>query len=129
MESRHISCVIATTPERVYNFAADPDNLPKWAGGLAKADVRRVADTLVVDSPMGEVTVRFGSRNGFGVLDHDVALPSGTTVNNPLRVIAHPDGAEVIFTVRQIELTDDEFDRDCRMVARHLEMLKRALES
>ncbi|WP_425307700.1 SRPBCC family protein [Ammonicoccus fulvus] len=113
----------------MYNFAADPDNLPKWAEGLAKADVRRVADTLVVDSPMGEVTVSFVSRNGFGVLDHDVTLPSGTTINNPLRVIAHPDGAEVIFSVRQIGMTDEEFDRDCRMVADDLAKLKRILES
>lgn len=61
-------------------------------------------------------------------MDHDVTLPSGTTVNNPVRVIAHPDGAEVIFTVSQIELTDDEFERDCRMVADDLARLKRILE-
>ena len=40
MESRHISCVIAASPDLVYDFAADPGNLPKWAAGLAKADVR-----------------------------------------------------------------------------------------
>lgn len=77
---------------------------------------------------MGQVRVRFVARNAHGVMDHDVTLPSGTTVNNPLRVIAHPDGAEVIFTVRQIELTDAEFDRDCRMVADDLTRLKRIME-
>ena len=129
MKSRHISCVIAATPDRVYDFAADPDNLPKWAEGLAKADVKRDGDDLVVESPMGVVRVRFVPRNAYGVVDHDVTLPSGTTVKNPLRVIAHPEGAEVIFTIRQLELTDDDFDRDCQMVAADLANLKRILES
>lgn len=129
MESRHISCVIGTSPRDVYDFASDPGNLPKWAEGMAKAEVTLDGDELLVDSPMGQVRVRFAARNTLGVMDHDVTLPSGTTVNNPLRVIAHPDGAEVIFTVRQIELTDDEFDRDCRMVADDLSRLKRVLES
>ena len=77
---------------------------------------------------MGEVTVRFVPRNDLGVLDHDVVLPSGTTVTNPLRVLAHPDGCEVVFSVRQIELTDDEFDRDCRMVAEDLDRLRVLME-
>lgn len=84
---------------------------------------------LVVDSPMGKVTVRFAARNNLGVLDHDVTLPSGTTVNNPVRVLTHPDGAEVVFTVRQIELTDEEFERDTRMVADDLVRLKNLLEA
>jgi hypothetical protein len=37
---------------------------------------------------MGRVTVTFAPRNDFGVLDHDVTLPSGETVYNPLRVIS-----------------------------------------
>lgn len=128
MESRHISCVIASPPQKVYDFAADPDNLPKWAAGLAKARMKRDGDDLLVDSPMGVVRVRFLPRNDLGVLDHDVTLPSGTTVTNPMRVLSHPNGAEVVFTVRQIELTDEEFERDCRMVADDLAKLKQLLE-
>lgn len=36
----------------------------------------------------------------------------------------HPEGCEVIFTVRQIDLTDEEFERDCGMVAQDLERLR-----
>ena len=127
--SRHVSQVIHADPSAVYEFASDLENLPRWASGLAASSVTRVGDRLVVASPMGEVTVRFVERNEFGVLDHDVTLPSGTTVNNPLRVLAHPNGAEVVFTVRQIELTDDEFDRDAEIVASDLSRLKALLES
>ncbi|MCQ3997956.1 SRPBCC family protein [Aeromicrobium sp. 636] len=123
-----MSRVVAASPQSVYEFAADPANLPLWAAGLAQAEVEVRGDALVAQSPMGEVTVRFVPHNDLGVLDHDVTLPSGTTVTNPLRVLAHPDGAEVLFTVRQIELTDEEFERDCQLVEQDLETLRGLLE-
>lgn len=128
MRSRHISEVIAADPGTVHAFAAAPDNLPHWAAGLAQSQVRREGDELVVDSPMGEVRVRFVPHNEFGVLDHDVRLPDGTTVTNPMRVLAHPDGAEVVFSVRQLAMDDAEFDRDCEMVAADLQRLRQLLE-
>jgi uncharacterized protein YndB with AHSA1/START domain len=129
MKSQHVSRVIAATPQAVYAFAADVDNLPRWAAGLAQADVQRDGDELLVDSPMGQVRVRFVERNTLGVLDHDVTLPSGTVVANPLRVVPHPEGSEVIFTVRQIELTDEEFERDVALVAADLDRLAALVET
>ncbi|MDN5856754.1 MAG: SRPBCC family protein [Actinomycetia bacterium] len=129
MRSRHVSRVIARPPSEVYAFASNPDNIPLWAAGLAQSEVTRRGDALLVDSPMGQVTVRFVAHNTYGILDHDVTLPSGTTVHNPVRVLPHPEGSEVVFTVRQIELTDDEFDRDTRMVQEDLDRLKGLLEA
>lgn len=128
MESRHISRVIAVSPEAVYAYASDPDNLAKWAAGLTQSEVIRDGDSLLVESPMGQVTVVFTPRNDFGVIDHDVRLPSGEVVNNPVRVVAHPDGAEIIFTIRQLGLTDEEFDRDAAMVEQDLDTLKMIVE-
>lgn len=129
MRSRHVSQVIKCPPSKVYDFARDPGNLPRWATGLAQSEFTREGDSLLVHSPMGRVTVRFVARNDYGILDHDVTLPSGTTVNNPVRVVAHPHGAEVLFSVRQIELSDDEFDRDTKMVEEDLKRLKELVES
>jgi hypothetical protein len=95
---------------------------------LRRAKLSAKGDVLLLDSPMGKVTVRFVPRNEYGVIDHDVTLPSGTTVTNPMRVLAHPEGSEIVFTVRQIELTDEEFDRDIGMVEGDLERLKRLME-
>lgn len=127
--SRHVSTVVARPASEVYDYVAEPDNLPAWAAGLAQSEVTRQGDTLLVDSPMGRVEVRFVARNDLGVVDHDVVLPTGTVVTNPLRVLAHPQGAEVLFTVRQIELTDAEFERDVAMVAADLERLREILEA
>lgn len=128
MKSHHVSRVIHADPHTVYAFTSDPDNLPRWAAGLARSAVVRHGDVLVVDSPLGEVRVTFVPENAYGVIDHDVTLPSGTTVTNPVRVLQHPDGAEIVFTIRQIELTDAEFDRDIAMVEADLDSLKVLLE-
>ncbi|MAU84940.1 MULTISPECIES: SRPBCC family protein [Gordonia] len=124
--SRHISVVVSSSPDEVYAYAADPANLPQWAGGLA-SDVRRDGDTLVVRSPMGEVRVDFTPINSFGVLDHEVTLPDGAVVHNPLRVLPHPEGAEVVFTVRRRDLSDAEFETDCAAVLRDLIALRDAV--
>ena len=128
MQSRHVSTVIHRPAAEVYAYVAEPDHLVAWASGLAQGELERQGDSLLVDSPMGRVTVRFVARNDLGVLDHDVTLPSGTVVTNPVRVLEHPDGAEVLFTVRQIELDDEELERDVRRVAADLTRLKAILE-
>ncbi len=128
MRSRHVSRVIAAPPEAVYAYAADPDKLREWAAGLAQSEVVREDDSLVVESPMGTVVVTFVPRNDFGVIDHEVRLPSGAVVNNPVRIIAHPDGAEIVFTIRQLDLTDEEFDRDAAMVEQDLDTLGSLIE-
>ncbi len=129
MRSHHVSRVIAAEPDAVYDFASDVENLPLWAAGLAQSEVVRDGDTLVVESPMGRVQVRFVEKNAFRILDHDVTLPSGTVVTNPVRVLAHPDGAEIVFTVRQIELDDAGFERDIAAVDADLDRLADLLES
>ena len=129
MRSVHVSQVVHRTVQEVYGVASDPDHLPRWAAGLARSEVTREGDALLVESPMGRVTVRFVPRNEHGVLDHDVTLPTGETVTNPVRVLAHPQGAEVLFTLRQLDLSDDELARDTATVAADLERLRDLVES
>lgn len=126
--SRHVSVSIRRPPRDVYAFAADPRNLPRWAAGLASG-VRKEGDAWVADSPMGQVVVRFAPPNGYGVLDHDVTLPSGEVVHNPLRVLANGDGAEVVFTLyRRPGMSEDAFAADAEAVGRDLDALRRILD-
>lgn len=98
---RHVAVVTEAPPEAVYAVARDLSRLPEWAAGLAAGEMRIVDDaTVELDSPMGRVRAEFCPRNDTGVLDHRVTLPDGSITDNPLRVVAHPAGAEVIFTVR-----------------------------
>jgi hypothetical protein len=50
-------------------------------------------------------------------------------MTNPLRVLADGSGSEVVFTLFQRDMTDDEMARDAGMVARDLAALKALLEA
>jgi hypothetical protein len=128
--SQHISIGINRPMSEVYDFAADPLNLPKWAAGLAGSTVERDGQQWFTESPMGRVTFSFAPRNDFGVLDHDVTLPSGEIVYNPLRVISDGDNCEVVFTLCQRpDMTDEDFQRDAEAVAKDLSTLKSVVEA
>jgi hypothetical protein len=128
--SQHLSIGIDRPASQVYDFAADPLNLPKWAAGLAGSSVERDGEQWFTDSPMGRVTFTFAPPNDFGVLDHEVTLPSGEAVYNPLRVISDGDGCEVVFTLRQRPaMTDEDFEGDAAAVAKDLATLKSVVEA
>ena len=128
--SRHISIAINRPVSAVYDFAVDPLNLPRCAGGLAGSKVEHDGERWFTESPMARVTISFTPHNDFGVLDHDVTLLSGETVYNPLRVIRDGDGCEVVFTVRQRPgMSNTDFPRDVDSVAQDLATLKSLVEA
>ena len=128
-QTRHIGERIARPADAVYRYAADPANLAHWAPGLGTA-VEQVDGEWFVDSPMGRVRVTFAPPNEFGVLDHEVTLPTGEAFLNPMRVVPYGKGCEVVFSVRRFPgVTDDEFARDSGLVAADLARLKQILEA
>jgi hypothetical protein len=127
-EVRHVSVSIDRPPQEVYAYASKPENLPRWASGLAGA-IRNVNGEWIADAPTGKVKVRFAERNELGVLDHDVILESGASVHVPLRVIPNGSGSEVILTlVRQQDVSEERFSEDARWVEKDLNSLKGLLE-
>lgn len=127
--SLHLSVHVDRDAEQVYRFAVDPAHLPQWAAGLG-GSVEQRDDRWFAESPMGEVEVRFAPENPYGVLDHDVTLPDGTTVTNPMRVLPEGAGCEVVFTLRRGEgVTDEAFDADAAAVRTDLAALKRLMEA
>jgi hypothetical protein len=113
----------------VYEFVTDGANIPRWASGLGGTS-RRDGQSWIVDGPLGTVRVLFAAPNGLGVADHDVTLPDGQTVHNPIRVLSNADGSSVIFTLfRRPPATEAEFARDAATVRKDLETLRSLLES
>ena len=128
-KSKHISVSINRPADDVYEFASNPANLPQWAAGLS-GSIENVKGDWIAVSPMGRVKVEFAEKNKFGILDHDVTLPSGEKIYNPMRVFPNDDGSEVIFTLYQrSDLSDQMFAEDAEAVAKDLEKLKSLLEN
>jgi Polyketide cyclase / dehydrase and lipid transport len=127
-ESRHVGERIGRPADEVYEYAVDPANVPEWAPGLGSA-VENIGGQWFVDTSMGRVGLAFVERNSFGVLDHEVTLPSGDVIYNPMRVVPDGDGCELVFTVRRRPgMSDEEFAEDAAAVAADLARLKRIVE-
>ncbi|MFI8633410.1 SRPBCC family protein [Microbacterium sp. NPDC077663] len=125
----HISRSIRCAPSDVIAFAADPANLPRWAAGLSTG-IRLEGGRWLADSPMGDIEVAFVGPVTAGVLDHDVTLPDGTVVHNPMRVLRNDVGSEVVFTLyRRDGVSDAEFAEDAAAIETDLESLRAILEA
>ncbi|MFN7130834.1 MAG: SRPBCC family protein [Myxococcales bacterium] len=125
----HLSVSIARPPAEVYAFVRDPRNLPSWAAGVGSSGTLESGAWVVADSPMGRIALRFVPENAYGVLDHVVTLPDGTSVLNPMRVLPNADGSELLFSLFRLPgVSDAAFEADARAVRQDLARLKALLE-
>ena len=125
----HISISIDCPADRAYAFASNPENLPRWAAGLS-GSIRKVGEDWMAESPMGDIKIQFADPNPFGVLDHDVTLPSGEVFYNPMRVFPNDGGCECVFTLfRRPDVTDEAFADDLHAIESDLITLKTILEA
>ena len=129
LESRQVSVFIDRPTAEVYEFTANPANLPQWAPGLCDS-VEQIAGQWVAQSPFGRVVLVFAPPNDYGVLDHQVTVDSGQTFYNPMRVTDLDAGCELVFSVRrQPDLSDEQFATDSDAVLADLVRLKHLLEA
>ena len=118
---KHISTYINRTPIDIYAFASNPENLPSWAAGLARSEVKKDGDVWVAETPFGKAKIRFAEANKFGVMDHDVELDSGVVVHNPMRVVPNGNGSEFIFTLLRQPGMSEAVTKDLRTLKALLE--------
>src|SRR6478735_1246980 len=127
-ESKQISASIDRPAADVYRYASDPAHIPMWAPGLGSS-VENVDGRWFVETPAGRAGFAFVERDEFGVLDHEVTLPSGDVIYNPMRVVTDGDGCEVVFTLRRLpDMSDADFERDAGLVQADLNRLKQLME-
>ncbi|MBW6424673.1 SRPBCC family protein [Rhizobium sp. XQZ8] len=114
----------------VYAYAADPENLQHWASGLASGLERDGEDWVGDGGPIGKIRVRFVPENPFGILDHTVTMKNGLVVENPIRIMANGDGAEITFLLlKRPDMSDAAFESDAAHVLKDLTTLKNLLEA
>lgn len=127
-EVQTVSVSIRRPVADVYAFVIDGSNLPRWASGLGDA-VHPQGDAWIADGPLGRISVRFAPLNDLGVLDHDVTLPAGDVVHNPMRVVPNGTGSTVTFTLLRLPgVSEEKFREDAQWVTRDLNRLKELLE-
>lgn len=127
-QSKIVSVLVDASHEQIYTFAASIENLPQWASRFASG-VRQLNGEWFAHTPMGQVKVSMAPDNPYGVLDHDVTLPDGTTVLNALRVSPAGDGSVLTFVVLRMPGVDAQaFAADVANVEKDLRNLKALME-
>jgi hypothetical protein len=129
-EIKVVSETVEAPAHEVYEFARQRQNLRRWASGLAAADIAQEGDHWVVaDSPVGRIEIRMAPRNDFGVLDHDVTTPDGTTTHYAFRATPVDEGCALTFVVlRAAGASDEAFEQDAAHVLKDLRALKGLVE-
>ena len=120
---------ILAAPESVVAFLTDMENWKTWAPWVRS--VTRVSEGhWRLESTDGPMTVRFAAPNSLGVLDHEVALESGVTVFNAMRVVPNGTGSELTMVVTQYpQMSREQFEQDVRAVTDDFARLKVAAEA
>src|ERR1041385_330060 len=82
---------IQAAPDKVLKFLADPENLPRWAVGFAKA-VRKDGERWVVVTGAGEMAIRIVSDERLRVVDFYMSPAPGVEALPAPRGSAHGAG-------------------------------------
>src|SRR2546421_5481052 len=119
---------IETDPCRVVEFLRDPQNLPKWAVGFAKA-VRQDENRWVVSTASGDMGIRIEADHDNGVVDFWMSPSPGIEALAASRVIPRGEKTEYVFTQFQNPgMTDEAFAMSIKAIAHELTMLKALVE-
>lgn len=114
----------------VYEFLAEPLNLPTWTTGIDRM-LHRDGDDWTASTAVGELIFRYSPRNGYGVLDYSIRRAAGDSTHVvPVRVFANGEGAEITITHYQRPgVTDEEYDSEAEWIRSDFLTLKALLEA
>ena len=121
-DTQHI--IINVDHRTLFEFLADPHNLPRWAVGFCRA-IRRDGDHWVVQTSHGEVAIRYVTHAGLGVVDFYISPAPGMEVAAFSRVVPNDDGAEYVFTQLQAPgMADEAFEAQVSALREELVVLR-----
>lgn len=125
----HTSTVaIHATRQAAVDFLSNPENLPRWAVGFAKA-VRRNGNDWTVVTGGGEMALRIAAQPELGVIDFFMSPAPGVEALAASRVIPNGSGVEYVFTQFQAPgMTDELFAKNIAALEHELTVLKVMLE-
>ena len=113
-----------------YEYLSDPATFGDWAG-VAAGSYHQIRDTgeWAGLASNGQWRYRFTPSNSFGVLDHQITFPDGTSTLYPMRLIPNGRGCEIHFTYFADEGVEGKaFDSSLEWIRLDFEVLKSLLE-
>jgi hypothetical protein len=127
-DTRSVS--IKAPADLVFEFVADPENLPRWAVGFCRSIRPGTNGEWVVSTSQGDISVRYVADPALGVVDFHMFPAPGVEAIAFSRVLPSGDGAEYVFTQLQpIGMPDEAFEGQVRALIEELQLLKGLLQA
>jgi hypothetical protein len=124
---------IEAAAEHVFDFVADPENLPKWAVGFCRAirrDEGATADRWIVTTSQGDVPIRLVTDREFGIVDFYFTLAPGIESAAFSRILGNGEGVQYVFTQFQAPgMPDEVFEGQVRAVVDELQVLRSVIKA
>jgi hypothetical protein len=122
---------IAAPRQRLFEFVADPANLPRWTDAFKRADNRSAR----METPQGavEIGLRTDVRPDAGTVDWTMQFPEGAIANAYSRVTPDGDAGSIYSFVLMappvpLEALEGMLEVQRRTLARELARLKELVE-
>ena len=118
------------SPEKLYNFISDIENMPKWATNYVKS-IRKEGDDYIVETPEGDMYQEFDVDEKNYVINVFCGPTKDKMWMWPARVASDNMGGSVLtFTCIQMPEQDNEqFMMQCRALAEEFENLQEIAKS
>jgi hypothetical protein len=115
--------------DHVFDFLAEPGNLPTWAVGFARS-IRPSGDQWVVATGNGEIGLRLMADRRLGTIDFHMTVAPGVMVIAYSRVVAAGHGTEYVFTQLQSPgMPDGAFDAQIDALREELIVLRSVVKA
>jgi len=123
---------INAKPEKVFEFVAEPSNVPKWAIGFSDVN----GDTALMETPNGKMKVgmKMHSNIEHGTVDTIMTMPDGSVGKAFSRITENDNGKSAIFTFVlmappvPLEQLEGTLNEQKKQLAQELVLLKSILE-
>ncbi len=116
---------IEAAPSAVFEFVANPENLPHWAVGFCRSIRRDTGDRWVVTTASGEVPIQCELSEAARTIDFRFSPAPGLEATAYSRVVPNGDGAEYVFTQFQLSgMPNAMFEAQVRALAGELQVLR-----
>ena len=130
MNSSTHTLLLDAPKDKVFDFLACVDNLPKWATQFCRALRRDEYGRTKVVTPQGEIFFKIAADRATGIVDMFGGPSENEMAYWPARVLARPDNGSVfVFTAFQYPgVSDAEFAAQCAGLAHEFPRIKALTE-
>jgi Polyketide cyclase / dehydrase and lipid transport len=128
MRTATVTTVLDAPREAVFDYLADPENLPRWATEFAR-ELRRDEEGYTVVNGLGAFRFEIRANRDTGVVDMFAGPDRHHMAVFPTRAIGLPDGRTAYtFTMFQgPDMSDDLFDAQHGSLQREFANIERVL--